>query len=125
MSRSPTAAIIDIAASNNVTLQDAFQFGTAGDTSWSFTGQNFKLEIKASRDDVAPLITLASTSGKIVVDDAVQRILHLNVDETTLQASLNVGEYVYDLVMYDGGTPPIRVLLMQGKFCLSQGVTED
>lgn len=123
--RSPTAAIVDIAASNNVTLQDAFQFGDVGDTSWSFTGQSFKMEVKASRDDTAALLTLSSAASSIIVDDAVQRVLHLNVGETALQAALPNGEYVYDLVMFDASTPPIRVLLMQGRFCLGQGVTED
>jgi hypothetical protein len=120
-----TSAYVNIFASDNVTLQDAFQFGTVGDTSWSFTGQNFKMEVKASRDDVAPLLTLSSAASSIVVDDVVQRVLHLNLDEASLQAALPVGEYVYDLVMFDGSTPPIRVLLMQGRFCLSKGVTEN
>lgn len=120
-----TAAYVNILASNNVTLQDAFQFGTVGDTSWSFVGQNFKMEVKASRDDVAPLLTLTSAGGTIVVDDAVQRVLHLQLSEAALQAALPVGEYVYDLVMFDGAVPPVRTLLMQGRFCLNKGVTED
>lgn len=119
-----TAACVDIFANDNVTLSDAFQFGTVGDTSWSFTGQSFKMEVKASRDDAAPLLTLVSPTS-IIVDDVVQRVLHLNVGETALQAALPVGEYVYDLVMFDGASPPIRVLLMQGRFCLRHGVTED
>lgn len=119
-----TAACVNIFANDNVTLSDAFQFGTVGDTSWSFTGQSFKMEVKASRDDIAPLLTLVSPTS-IIVDDVVQRVLHLNVGETALQAALPVGEYVYDLVMFDGATPPIRVLLMQGHFALRHGVTED
>lgn len=122
---SPTASRVNISASNNVTLQDAFQFGTVGDVSWSFTGQSFKMEVKASRDDTTPLMTLTSAGGSIVVDDVVQRVLHLNQPETALQLALPVGEYVYDLVMFDASSPPIRVLLMQGKLCVSQGVTED
>lgn len=120
-----TAACVSIFATNNVTLQDAFQFGTVSDTSWSFTGQTFKLEFKASRDDVSPLLTLTSGGGTIVIDDVVLRVLHLNVDEATLKAALPVGEYVYDLVMIDGSLVPVRVLLMYGRFCLTQGVTED
>lgn len=120
-----TAARINIKASNNVTLQDAFQFGTVGDTSWSFVGQSFKLEVKASLDDVAPLLTLTSAGGSIVVDDVVQRVLHLNLDYIALQAALPVGEYVYDLIMFDASTPPIRVQLMKGCFTLVQGVVEN
>lgn len=119
-----TSAYISIFASDNVTLQDAFQFGLATDTSWTLVGQNFRMEIKASRDDVAPLLTLTSAGGSIIVDSTSLRVIHLNLSEAALQAALPVGEYVYDLVMFDGSVPPIRVLLMQGRFCLSKGVTE-
>lgn len=120
-----TAACVDIYALNNATLQDAFRFGTAGDTSWSFTGMHFIMEIKASRDDVAPLFTLTDGASEIIVDDAAQRVLHLNVDDNDLRAALPVAEYVYDLVMFDESAPPIRTVLMQGKFVLKQGVTEN
>lgn len=120
-----TAAIVNICALNNGTLQDAFQFGPATDLSWDLNGQNFKMEIKASRDDTLPLLTLTSAGGSIIVDDPIQRVIHLNLNDTSLQAAVPVGEYVYDLVMFDGASPPIRTVLMQGKFTLSQGVTED
>lgn len=120
-----TASFVNIFASDNVTLQDAFQFDDATDTSWSFTGQSFKLEVKASRDDVSPLLTLSSGAGSIVVDDVTLRVLHLNLDYVALQAALPVGEYVYDLIMFDASPTPIRVLLMQGRFILRHGVTEN
>lgn len=121
-----TSSWIDIAVANNGTWQDAFQFGTPGDVTWSFTGQAFKLEVKASRNDIAtPLLTLTSAGGTIVVDDVVQRVLHLNVPESVLQAALPVGEYVFDLVMFDTSVPPVRVPLMQGRVFVKQGVTED
>lgn len=120
----PTASIVDIVAANTVTLQDAFQFGLATDT-WTFVGQSFKIEVKASRDDAVALVAWTSAGGQIVVDDTINRVLHLNVSEAALQAALPVGEYVYDLVMFDGSVPPIRVLLMQGKLFVTQGVTES
>jgi len=120
-----TATEVDIVASNNATLQDAFQFGEEDDTSWDLTGQSFKLEIKASNDDVDPLLTLSTTDGSIVVDDIVQRVIHLNLGMVALKAALPVGEYVYDLIMYDGSPTPIRTQMMFGKFCLRQGTTED
>lgn len=120
-----TAACVDIYARNNVTLADAFQFGTVGDTTWSFTGMTFEMEVKASREDTAPLLTLTSGAGEIVVDDAVERILHLNVDPASLQAALPCGEYVYDLVMIDPApTPDVLTELMQGRLFVKQGVTE-
>lgn len=120
----PTAAIVDIVAANTVTLQEAFQFGLTTDI-WTFTGQSFKMEVKASRDDAVGLVAWTSLGGTIVVDDAVNRVLHLNVSEAAIQAALPVGEYVYDLVMFDGSAPPIRSLLMQGKLFVTQGVTES
>lgn len=120
-----TAALVNIYVSDNATVQDAFQLGTVGDTSWNFTGMSFKMEVKASRDDASPLVTWTSGAGQIVVDDAVNRILHLNVPDTTVQASLPPAEYVYDFLMLDSSTPPIRTQLMMGKFVVSRGVTED
>lgn len=120
-----TSAIVNIKASNNATLQDAFQFGDPLDTSWTLTGQSFKMEVKASRDDVTPLLTLTSAGGSIVVDDVALRVIHLNLDMTALKAALPVGEYVYDFIMFNASVPPVRVQLMQGTFCLGQGVTED
>ena len=119
----PTVAIVDITALNTVTLQEAFQFDPDG--TWTFTGQNFHMEVKASRDDTVALASWTSTGGTIVVDSATLRTLHLNVSEAALQAALPVGEYVYDLVMFDASVPPIRVPLMQGKLCITQGVTES
>lgn len=120
-----TAAWVNITAQDNATLQDAFQFGTVGDTSWSFAGQAFEMGVKASRDDVANLFELLSASGSIVVDDVVQRVLHLNVPEATLQTNLPCGEYDYDLVMFDTSVPPIRTVLMRGKLTITRGVTES
>jgi hypothetical protein len=119
-----TVACVDICALNTGTLQDAFQFGQTDET-WTFTGMTFEMEVKASREDTAPLLTLTSGGGTIVVDDATQRILHLNVSPAALQAALPCGVYVYDLVMIDPSvTPNIITPLMQGKLTVSQGVTE-
>lgn len=118
-----TASWTELETWDNATFQDAFEFGTAGDTSWSFTNQNFRMDIKGNADDTVPLLTLLSTSNDIVVDDAVNRILHFNVSESTLTAALTPGCYVYDLIMYDGSSPPVRVPLMRGTFELKHGVT--
>lgn len=120
-----TSARVDMEVANNATWEDAFTFGVSGDTSWSFTGQSFHMDVKANRNDTAALFSLTSAGGKIVVDDAVARILHFNVDDTTLKAALPVGEYVYDLVMLDAGSPAVRVPLMHGEVKVTQGVTQS
>lgn len=119
-----TAAFVNIFTQDNATLDDAFQFGVVGDTSWSFVGQSFEMSVKASRDDVAPLVTFTSGGGTILVDDVVQRVLHLNVPQATINLDLPCAEYDYDLIMVDTSTPPIRVPLMQGKLFIKRGVTE-
>lgn len=118
-----TAAIVNMSIQTNATWNDAFQFGTAGDTSWSFTNQTFRLDVKGNRNDAAALLSLTSGAGKIVVDDLVTRILHINVPESEIQAALKVGEYVYDLIMIDASSPAVRVPLMKGEITVSQGVT--
>src|SRR6266550_811367 len=109
---SSTSAHVDVSVDNNGTWQDAFQFGTPGDTTWTLTGQTFLLEVKITRYDAAPLLTLTTANGRIVTDDAAQRVIHLNVDPATLQAALPNGKYVYDLLMIDASNPAIKVPLM-------------
>lgn len=123
--RGATAALVDITIPNNATWSDAFMFGVVGDTSWDLTGQAFKLEVKASHNDITPLATFTSAGGTIVVDDLVQRVIHMNVPDTTIVTDLPVGQYVYDLIMFDGSSPAIRVQLMTGHIFVRQGVTED
>lgn len=117
-----TASIVDIIAPNNATLQDSFQFGQSTDT-WTLAA-NWKMDIKAANTDVAPLLELSTTAGTIVVLDTVNRVIQLKVPYVTIQ-TLPAGVYVYDLIMYDGSSPPIRTLLMQGKFIVTLGVTES
>jgi hypothetical protein len=118
-----TSAFVDIVTSTNVTWLDAFQFGTPGDTSWSFSGQNFRLDIKGNKDQTVPLLSLTSGAGQIVVSDNVNRILHMNVPESTIVAVLVPGRYLYDLIMFDAAVPANRVALMHGQFRLSEGIT--
>lgn len=120
-----TRARVDIALENNATWQDAFQFGDTDDTTWDLTGQHFRLDIKSNKDDTTALFTCTDANGRIVVDDTVQRVIHMNVDDASIQAVFTPGEYVYDLVMFDESTPPVRVLLMGGKIAIGQGVTGD
>jgi hypothetical protein len=122
--RTLTSALVNIYSGDNSTLQDAFQFGVTGDVTWSFAAMTFEMSVKASRDDVTPLVTFTSDAGQIIVDDVVARVLHLNVPDTTLQADLPPAEYVYDLIMIDGSMPPIRTALMQGHLTIVRGVTE-
>src|SRR6185369_14216067 len=120
-----TAARVDMVISNNATWEDAFKFGTAGDTSWSFTGQKFFMDVKGTRDDPNALLSLSSDDSTIVVTDAVNRILHFNVDDVDIVAALAVTDncepYVYDLVMVDNSDSS-RVVLMSGKVYVEQGV---
>ena len=118
-----TKAKVNLVIDNNMTWIDAFQFGTVGDTTWSFTGQNFRLDIKGNRDQTAALLSLTSGAGTIVVDDVVQRILHVNVPESAIVAVLLPGEYVYELMMYDNSVPAVRVPLMGGRLIVNQGIT--
>lgn len=114
---SVTSAHVDIAADNNGTLSDAFQFGDPTDTTWTLDGCTFAMDVQLTYYDAAPKLSLSSMAGTIVVDDTVQRVIHLSVDPVPLLP----GAYVYDLVMTDAlGT---KTPLMHGALCISQGVT--
>jgi hypothetical protein len=125
MPQAVTSARVDLITGNNTSFVDAFQFGTLGDTSWSFSGQSFRMDIKGNKvTQSSPLVSFTSGAGQIVVDDPVQRILHFNVAETVLSAAGIVpGEYWYDLIMFDGSSPAVRIALMEGKFKVYLGVT--
>lgn len=120
-----SSARVDIDMQTNATFQQGFQFGVAGDFSWSFTGQNFRLDIKPNKFVAgAPLVSLLSALGQIIVDDPVNRVLHFSVPESVFSAGAVIpGEYDYDFVMFDNSVTPIRVPLMYGKFRMGQGVT--
>src|SRR5258708_16750274 len=112
---SVTSAHVDLRIDNNGTWQDAFQFSTPDDTSWTLSGQSFELDVQRSAYDLVPLLHMDSAGGQIVTDDVVQRVIHFNVAPTVIQSSLTPGSYVYDLVMLNSSTPPVRVLLMHGQ----------
>ena len=118
-----TSAHVDLQIDNNGTWQDAFQFGTPGDTTWTLANQTFEMDVQKTRYDATPLLSLKSTTGTIIIDDIVQRVIHFNVGPATIQSSLNPGTYVYDLVMLSSDATPIRTPLMHGQVIVCQGVT--
>ena len=118
---SVTSARVDLRIDDNGTWQDAFQFGTPGDTSWNFDGMKFELDVKLNPYDTVPKISLSTDNGRIVTDDSSQRVLHFNVTPTDIQAALSPGAYVYDLVMVDASDT--RVPLMHGHVMVGRGVT--
>lgn len=120
---SVTSAHADIAIDNNGTWQDAFQFGTPGDFTWQLTF-NWEAEIKRNRYESMFLLNPTTANGQIIVDDINQRVIHFNVAPAIIQAALQPGIYVYDLVMFDDSTPPIRTVLMHGSLEVTQGVSQ-
>lgn len=120
---SVTSARVDLRIDDNSTWMDAFQFGEPEDTTWTLTGQAFELDVQRTPYDAVPLLHMDTDGGRIVIDDVVQRVIHFNVAPTDIQASLRPGSYVYDLVMLDGSTPPVRVALMHGNLTVVRGIT--
>lgn len=122
-----TRALVNMCILNNATWQDAFTFGTTGDTSWSFSNKTFSCLVKASvdDDDADALIELTSAAGEIVVDDVVTRTLHYNVTSTAIKAAMKPATYQYDLVMIDNSVPPVRTVLMGGEVTVEQGVSQS
>jgi len=120
---SVTAAKADLKIGNNSTWMDAYQFGNPADATetWTLDGQKFELDVQLNRYDAVPLLSLSTDNGRIITDDAVQRVIHFNVTPEDIQASLRPGVYVYDLVMVDASDT--RVALMYGTVEVVQGVT--
>lgn len=119
-----TASRVDLAFLDSGDYYDAFQFGTAGDTSWNFNNKTFHMDIKGSSDDATPLLSLTSANGRVIVDDPINRVLHLYVPQATWEAAIVPGVYVYDFVMIDGATT-VRTPLMYGNLEDQHGVTQS
>ena len=120
--------IVNISIENNAWWDDSFQFGTPGDTSWSFSNKTFTMDIKVNPTDNVAALALASPAT-ITVTDPTQRILTMNVTDTSIKAALSPtggaasnGAYNYDLIMTDGITGQ-RDMLMKGTITVLQGVT--
>lgn len=116
-----TSAYEELTISNNGTWSDAYQFGTDDDTTWTLDGCTFELDVQRNSYDAVPLLQLSTANGRIVIDDTVQRVIHFNVAPEDIQAALQPGTYVYDLVMIDSSS--IRTPLMHDPLTVVQGVT--
>jgi len=120
-----TAACVNLYISDNATMQDALQCNPPAGATLNFAGNTFEMAVKASRDDVTPLVTFTSGAGQIVIISATNpAVIGFNVPDTTIQTDLPAAEYDYDLVMLDTSTPAIRTILFQGKLFVRHGVTE-
>jgi|SRR5215468_7624270 len=122
-SQSATSAETNIVIGNGTTWQDAFQFGQPGDFTWQLN-PNWEMEIKLDRYQQTPLLNPSTANGQIIVDDINQRVIHLNVSPAIIQAALQPGVYVFDLIMFDTSIPPIRTVLMHGSLKVIQGVSQ-
>lgn len=130
----PSSARVDITTQNNSSLLDAFQFdpppgltGVTGGTGpyWTMDNKTFRLDIRGTPELSAPLLlSLTSGAGQIVMDSTSLRVLHLNVPESAIQSALVPGKYYYDFIMLDPSvSPSLRIPLMHGEFCVTDGVT--
>ena len=98
-------------------------FSNTGPFAWTLSGQYFRLDIKADREQSTSLITFFSNTGQIVIVSSTNRVIQMNVPETAWVGVLPPGDYVYELMMYDGSVPPVRTPLMHGRFRLVHGLS--
>lgn len=119
-----TVSVVNITVPNNVWWLDAFQFGTVGDTSWSFAHQEFLCDLKSDPTVLTPDMALSSVSSPptIVVLDEAARILTFDVTDHMIRAHVQPGPYTYDLIMVDMTTGERR-RLMKGVITIEQGIT--
>lgn len=122
-----SSAHVDLIAANNASFVDAIQFdppvpGVTG-PAWTLTGFEFELSITRNKETAA-LLTLTSASAQIVIDSETDRIIHFNVEDTTIANALIPGTYIYDLIGTNTTlSPEVRIALMHGKFTVTDGIT--
>ena len=83
------------------------------------TGCSASMMIRRAYDDAAPLVSLSTTAGGIVLGGAAGTIL-ISVD-SSVTALLPAGTAVYDLLLLDSLGNPMR--LVQGNVTISPAVT--
>jgi hypothetical protein len=122
----PSSSNVTIVTAKNATFNESYQFDPpqAGVTppTWTLYA-NFRMDVKAYFEQTLPLCSFTTGAGQIVVDDPVQRVIHFNVAESSIDPPLVPGKYFYDLLMISNDIIPIRVPLMHGDFIVSDGVT--
>lgn len=123
-SEKQVCARVEIVILNNAWWVDAFQFGVTGDTSWSFAGVTFLLDVKVNATDAIALLALNTGNGTIITSDIVQRILQMNVNDHAIRSALPAGDYVYDLIMVTTATGQ-RDPLMAGPLHVVVGPTVE
>jgi hypothetical protein len=118
------AATVLFSIKNNAWCVNAFRFGTAGDTSWSFSGKSFLCDLKEDTSQAKPALALNSTDSPamLMVTDPVLRVLQFSISDVTIRKSLPPGPYQYDLIMVDDVTGQ-RDTIMTGVITVVQGVT--
>ena len=85
----------------------------------NLTGYSAALQVRQNYYDDTALVTLTSPSGGIVITGATGTIdITMSAAQT---ASLDEGNYVYDLEIYSSGGNVTR--LIQGQFTVSPEVT--
>ena len=147
----PTSSRVDIATSNNVTWQDAFQFDPTGPTgnvpnfwppgftgpSWNLDNKSFVITIKGNRLQTTPMLIVDSgiNPQAVVIADSNSRIVYTNVPDVVMNGvtgmsgvtgpGLIPGTYVYDWIMYDNQNPSVRIALQHGLFVMQDGVGSE
>lgn len=96
----------------NVDFDRTVEFVDGNGNPHDFSGSIFEMEIKETADGPATLTVTTDNSGAPLG----------SVGLSFTDGALAVGEYVYDLVMVDGGG--LRIPLMFGGFSMRQGVTQ-
>ena len=122
----PSSANVKIVTAKNATFNEAYQFDppVTGVTPPAWTlYPHFRMDVKGYYGQAAALLSFTSVAGQIVIDDAVNRIIHFNVPETVITPALVPGRYFYDLIMFDDSSPALRIPLMHGEFIVTDGVT--
>lgn len=92
------------------------RFADRYDVPYDLTGSTFRLDVKASVDDVAAVASLTSANGGIEHVDLANGEITLHFADYAIAP----GDYVYDLVRISGA---VRETLGHGALTVAKGVT--
>lgn len=92
------------------------QFTDRFEVPYNLTGSTFRMDIKASVDDVAAVASLTTANGGIVSTDLANGVITIEIADFAIAP----GDYVYDLVRISGTA---RETLSYGALTVEKGVT--
>jgi hypothetical protein len=101
---------------DNADFQQPLVFTDETGAAYDFTGDTFRMDVKASADDAEPAASLTTANSGILSTDLADGTITLSVGDF----AIDPGTYLFDLIRITGSA---REMLAYGTLIVEQGIT--